>query len=300
LKTTTTLPASFEIQQVIEQAYFTCKTLALEKKIEFYILGDLVSHVQVTGDKEKLHTLLTLIFQTTILNAKAKEVVLTIRQMLQTDNDILLEFCLQDNGQNSRTHSRGFGYFRALATSKQLIADLGGKAEYTSIPGINTTLKFVIRYSLPKQHEAAPDVCTIKLLKGKRVLVAEDNEINQKAIAKILEREGVIADCADNGKEAVDLLERNPNVYDLVIMDLQMPFMDGLQATNYIRKKLKSTIPIIAMSSGGVGLGQLDFELGISQYINKPFTADELVGELRNLLLTTHAASSAFIEVKIA
>jgi CheY-like chemotaxis protein len=299
LKTATTPPA-FEIQQVIEKAYFACKTLALEKKIEFYILGDLVSHVQVIGAKEKLHTLLTLIFETTILNAKASEVVLTIRQMLQTDNDILLEFCLQDNGQNSRTQRRGFGYFRALTTAKQLIANLGGKAEYTSIPGVNTALKFVIRFGLPKQDEAAADCCTIKLLKGKRILVAEDNEINQKAIAKILEREGVIADCTNNGKEAVDLLERNPNVYDLVIMDLQMPFMDGLQATNYIRKKLKSSIPVIAMTSGGVGLGQLDFELGINQYINKPFTADELVMELRNLLLTTHAASSAFIQVKIA
>jgi two-component system, sensor histidine kinase len=188
-----------------------------------------------------------------------------------------------------------------LATARQVIADLKGKSEVMSIPGVKTTLKFVIRYELHKTAEEAIPTYSCSQLKNKRILVAEDNEVNQKAVAAILKKHGIAFDIANHGKEAIELFERNRDIYDLIIMDLQMPFMDGIQATNYIRKKLKSAIPVIALTAGGLGATSVEcVEVGISHYISKPFKAHELVNQIHHALIGEPSIEPSLHHSKIA
>lgn|GEM_PF-3102459 len=302
MKTGTTPQQTFELQQAIETAFFDNKKLALAKRTEFYILGDLVSHLQVVGSGEQLQRLLDLIFEATITHASASEIFLTTRQLLQTDTDILIEFCLEDNGPNLRANSRGFKYYRALATARQMITELNGKSEVMSVPGVKTTLKFVIRFELHRQEEGRTNAYSFARLNGKKVLLAEDNEVNQEAVIHILKKYGIEVHVAGNGKEALELFERNCGYYDLVLMDILMPFMDGVQTTNYIRKKLKSNVPVIALTTGISGDdSQLDyFEVGINEYIAKPFREAELLKAINRVCVSNPVLEPSFSQTKIA
>jgi CheY-like chemotaxis protein len=118
-------------------------------------------------------------------------------------------------------------------------------------------------------------------------LVAEDNEINQKIISHLLKKENINVDIANDGKEAVEFFEKK--TYDLLLLDLQMPHMDGFQTAKYIRKILGSCVPIIAMTAGAYANEQTRcFEIGINQYLSKPFTPEDLFLRLKYLLLNEH------------
>jgi CheY-like chemotaxis protein/nitrogen-specific signal transduction histidine kinase len=116
------------------------------------------------------------------------------------------------------------------------------------------------------------------------ILVAEDNEVNQLLILKILERLGYVPVLATNGKEAVQLLESHP--YDLVLMDVQMPEMDGLAATRHIRKTHTAQPVIIAMTANAMPEDrEACYRAGMDNYISKPIKLDNLVGLLQEYTL---------------
>jgi CheY-like chemotaxis protein len=300
LKTEKLTAAHFELQQAIEEVYFNYKVLALHKRTDFYLMGDLVSHLCVKGSSHQLQQLLHVVFEHTLLFSGATRISLTTKQLLQTQSDVLIEFCLEDNGPNLRNNARGFTYYRALATAKEMIANMKGKSEVMSVPGISTTVKFVIRYELYKTEEVT-SAYSCSQLKNKRILIAEDNEVNQKAVAAILEKHGIAFDIANHGKDAIEQFERNRDRYDLIIMDLQMPFMDGIQATNYIRKKLKSDVPVIALTAGSSGSSAADcFEVGINYYIRKPFKPHELIGHIHHALIGELTIQPSLQHSKIA
>jgi CheY-like chemotaxis protein len=113
-----------------------------------------------------------------------------------------------------------------------------------------------------------------------RILLAEDNAVNQKLAIRILERMGYRADIASNGLEAVESIQRQ--VYDVILMDVQMPEMDGLDATRSIRKLTEVTQPhIIAMTANAMeGDREMCMAAGMNDYISKPIRVNELVDAL--------------------
>jgi len=115
-----------------------------------------------------------------------------------------------------------------------------------------------------------------------RILLAEDNVVNQKVALKILERMGYRADVAANGKEAVEAVERQP--YDVILMDVQMPEMDGVQATAKIRELLGDQRPwIIALTANALeGDRERYIGVGMDDYISKPIRAETLAQGLAN------------------
>jgi CheY-like chemotaxis protein len=145
---------------------------------------------------------------------------------------------------------------------------------------------------------------------GKRLLVAEDIEINREILMALLEDTGLIIDCAENGKEALDIIEANPNKYDMVFMDVQMPQMDGLEATRRIRalelerssnsnaeefpsetpgksSERPKGVPIIAMTAN-VFKSDIDacFAAGMDGHLGKPLDIDDVKEKLRKYLKT--------------
>jgi CheY-like chemotaxis protein len=138
-----------------------------------------------------------------------------------------------------------------------------------------------------EQGEDTPDINS-GMFEGKKLLLAEDIEINREIIISLLEDTGLIIDCAENGREAVDMVEAAPGKYDIVFMDVRMPGMDGLEATRRIRAlpALQGTaLPIIAMTAN---VFKEDIEnclaAGMDDHLGKPIDIDIMVAKLRKYL----------------
>jgi CheY-like chemotaxis protein len=113
-------------------------------------------------------------------------------------------------------------------------------------------------------------------LKGSLILLVEDNEVNQLVATSILKKAGFTVKVANNGKEAIDMIQRDP--FELVLMDIQMPEMDGLEATKIIRgMNGYSNIPIVAMTAHAMsGDRELSLKSGMNDHVNKPIDVHEL------------------------
>jgi PAS domain S-box-containing protein len=120
-------------------------------------------------------------------------------------------------------------------------------------------------------------------LQGVRLLVVEDNLINQQVADELLTREGAVVQLAGDGQQAVDLLRQAPNGYDLVLMDMQMPVMDGLQATHAIRNRLHlKDLPIVAMTANAMASDrEACLAAGMNDHVGKPFELQHLVRTLQ-------------------
>ena len=128
----------------------------------------------------------------------------------------------------------------------------------------------------------------VESFKGFRILLAEDVEINREIVLALLEPTGIEIDCAANGLEAVELFGTSPERYDMIFMDVQMPEMDGLTATQRIRSleiKEAGRIPIVAMTAN-VFREDVEkcIEAGMNDHIGKPIDYDDMLKSLRKYL----------------
>ncbi len=191
-----------------------------------------------------------------------------------------------------------------LAISKKLVELMGGSIHVASEPGKGSTFSFDLPMTrleeparrgsaLPVTLFAPPDASAPysdadmrNLLAGKKILVAEDNEINQEIALELLRTFGAEPDLAANGQEAVDAAAATP--YDMILMDIQMPVMDGYEATQRIRtqgSKNGRAVPIIAMTASAMNEDREKTRAaGMNGHIAKPIDMDELCRVLRALV----------------
>jgi CheY-like chemotaxis protein len=239
------------------------------------------------------------------------EVVLRVRQVENSATDTVLEFAMQDSGigialENQAHIFSGFSQAEAsttrrfggtglgLSISSRLVVLLGGALQLNSVPGQGSTFYFQIRFplaSLP-QVEPPPSVAAgavaperVKRLQGLRVLVVEDNKINQMVARGLLSKEGADITMADNGQLGVQAVAAAQPPFDAVLMDVQMPVMDGYAATRAIRQELGLTaLPIIAMTANAMASDRAAcLEAGMNDHVGKPFELDHLVATLLRL-----------------
>jgi PAS domain S-box-containing protein len=179
-----------------------------------------------------------------------------------------------------------------LAISHRLLQLQGGNISVESVEGSGSVFSFDLSYEYDTAEDVgvpAPAVAVVladysQCLAGKRFLVAEDNEVNQQLVEHVLRRGGGEVQLAGNGELAIRYLQQGGN-YDLIIMDLQMPVMDGYAATRYIRNQLGLPIPIIAMTATALVGEQLRcFEVGMNDYMTKPFEFTDLYKRIVSLL----------------
>lgn len=275
----------FELQEVIETSSKNFFAQGNYKHIAIQKVDDLVAPLSLYGEKKILLDVLNILLTAAAEFVDATKIIISVKQLLQTEKDVLLEFSVIDNGLHiSQTPEKGaFAYKRRLLSARSLLEQCGGISEINSLAGTGTTFKFLIKYTKGSPSDSRPFFET--KLSGKRVLVAEDNELNQRTIAHLLKREGILVDIASDGREAIELLEKNQH-YDLLILDLQMPYLDGFQSANYIRKKLKNNIPILALTAGFYpNSAERAYEVGINHFILKPLKPQELMKEVYSLLL---------------
>ena len=181
----------------------------------------------------------------------------------------------------AETSRRYGGTGLGLSIVKQLADLQNGSISVASEPGKGSVFTVLLPYNIPSEVEATSEpvlpVSLYEPLQNIKILVAEDNPMNRKLVKYLLEEWHIDFDIVTNGIEAVKSLQQNPGVYDLVLMDIQMPEMDGYAATEKIRYELNLQIPIIAMTAHALtGEREKCLGAGMDDYISKPLNEEQL------------------------
>lgn len=254
------------------------------------------------GDSVRLHQIILNLISNAVKFTNKGSITLTVKLLRDDRDKVRIQFSVKDTGigiksnkiasifdnfqQATSSTSRLFGGTGlGLAIVKQLVDAQGGTIEVDSTPEEGSTFSFVLDFE-KTTAEAVIDPEIIPLntdIKNTKILVVEDMELNQLLMKTLLDDFGFECEIAANGKLAVEKLETNS--YDIVLMDLQMPEMNGFEATKYIRETLKLTIPIIALTADvtTVDVARCK-EVGMNDYISKPIDERLLYTKLVSLM----------------
>jgi PAS domain S-box-containing protein len=272
------------------------------KHLSFEILKDPGVPSIVIGDQIRLNQILSNLLSNALKFTNHGGITVHIREKARKDNFSTIEFSVNDTGigipkekhstifesftQASADTTRNFGGTGlGLAICKKLIELQGGTISIDSETDKGSTFTFFLKF-LASEKESSPAESDIPEsftgLEGKRILVAEDNKINFFVANKFLLGWGVIVTHAENGQIAVEKI--NAEEFDLVLMDLHMPVMDGIEATKVIRSseiKKISTMPIVALTAAIMSEShdKID-ELNINDYVLKPFKPHDLFSRI--------------------
>ncbi len=294
------------VKEVVNSAAFLfahrlkAKGLQLDVKISPDIPGHLI------GDPHRLNQVLTNLLSNAIKFTHAGKIQVKVDLKQKFADKVVLSFTIADTGigiptaslpyifdsfsqAGSDTSRRYGGTGLGLTICKQLVHLQGGDIHVTSVVGKGSEFHFNLPFEYsdkPALEESSGDALQdySQLLAGKHFLVAEDNEINQVLINHVLSKAGGSVTIANNGAEAVNLLHKE-NIFDLIIMDLQMPEMDGFAATRHIRNNLNMRTPIIAMTATAMKDEQWQcLDSGMNEYMTKPFEFTDLYKKIMHLL----------------
>ncbi len=261
----------------------------------------------VIGDPTRLNQVLINLMSNAVKFTKHGEVGVGVRVMRRDDDVLYCAFTVRDtglgiapekidvifdkfkqaeSGMNRRFGGTGLG----LAIVKELVGLMGGEIHVKSEVGKGTEVVFQL--PLKDSGESISNIQfsntaeSRKDLNGMKVLVVEDDEFNQRIISIMLKNWGCVFDIAGNGKIGLEL--SRDNQYDLVLMDIHMPVMNGIESTHGIRTESQNpnrSIPIIAMTASALQEERRRaFEAGMNAYVTKPFTSDKLKAEVQLIL----------------
>jgi PAS domain S-box-containing protein len=260
----------------------------------------------LTGDAVRLTQIMVNLISNAIKFTQKGGISINITTIAQNSDHVQLRFSVKDSGigipvdkldavferfqQGETDTTRKYGGTGlGLSIVRNLIQLQGGQIEVDSDPGKGTEFVFQIEYSLVPVGVALPSSLSEKseisagAFPDARILVVEDNAMNQLLIKFTFQSWKMNYELADNGVKAIEWLQRDK--FDLVLLDIQMPLMDGYATSQAIRKELKSDIPIIAMTAHALaGEREKCLSHGMNDYISKPIHEKELYGLLKRYL----------------
>lgn len=198
-----------------------------------------------------------------------------------------LETLFEKFTQEDKSIARKYGGTGlGMAISRQLVELMNGNIEVFSEKGRGTEMRVMLAFETGTEQDipvAVKVADNAEILKGKRILLVEDYEMNRLVATTLLKAYGVVLEEAVNGAEAVAMLKQKP--YDLVLMDVQMPVMSGLQATAIIRQEMGLTVPVIALTASALkGESDRCIAMGMNAFVSKPFDEHELIGTMAGCL----------------
>ena len=300
-------PAVCSLEEVTREAEDLVRNQMKEKGLDFSVRLAL-SHPWVLCDRNQMNRILmNLLCNAAKFTESGGSVTLGVRELGTAGNTGTYEFRVKDTGigmspdfvehiftpferERTSTVSRIQGTGLGMAITKNLISLMDGRIEVETEQGKGTEFIVTVPFPITSAPENAKEAAAERdSLEGCRLLLAEDNPINMEIARMILSQAGIETDTAENGKEAVKkVAEAAPGTYDAVLMDIQMPEMDGYTATRAIRAlpdAAKARIPIIAMTANAFQEDvQMAVEAGMSGHIAKPLDLDRMMETLRTVL----------------
>ena len=305
----------FNLASVLNRVNTDQQMQAGKKKIDYVVDWEKseLNHMYLTGNPVYIEKLLTVITDNAVKFTKpGGNVSVWCREISEDDERAVYEFGCSDNGigmseefaghafemfsqenKTSRTQYEGTGL--GLAIAKKITERLGGTIEIKSKKSCGTTVTMTIPFKTGVQNlmqytenvntESTEDIP----LEGLHALIAEDNELNLEIAKLMLEETGICVECAADGKEAVAKFEESePGYYDVIFMDIMMPYMNGWDATRKIRTLQRpdaDKIPIIAMSANAFAEDIINSHIsGMNWHLTKPIDADKLMTALKECI----------------
>jgi PAS domain S-box-containing protein len=316
----------------IEKIEFDCREILnniramfahrVEKKgISLYVNIEKDVPSILIGDPYRLNQILVNLIGNAIKFTESGQIVIDITIKNKKQKKVIILFSIKDTGvgiaaenignlfesfsQATADTARKYGGTGlGLSISKQLTQLQGGTIAVKSELGVGSEFSFELPYGYEEnenneQFDFSLEFDYKTAFSGKRFLVAEDNEVNQKVISYVLEKVGIAVDIAENGSEAIGFLKVNPT-YDLIIMDLQMPVLDGYSTTNYIRRIMQLNIPILAMTATAMkGEQSKCLQIGMNDYMSKPFEFADLYRRIYKLLAVHDFKNHSLIKIAV-
>jgi PAS domain S-box-containing protein len=308
----------FDLNEILTSLNNVFTHEASRKGVLFSIELPLDTPVMLEGDPSRLNQILNNLIGNALKFTTKGFVKLKLLYENLLDDKVNIEFIIEDSGigiseenlgklfqpfvQAGSDTSRKFGGSGlGLSICKSLVVLQQGEISASSKLGEGSIFRFSIPYIKAKQTEIEKtkqvknmnEFISVQALSPLSCLIAEDNLINQKVAFHALRKVGISVDIADNGKEAVEILRQHSSLYDFVLMDIQMPEMDGYEATKVIRDKLGLNIPIIAMTASALkGERERCIEAGMNDFVPKPFVIEELLYVIRKLINVNQNAKS--------
>lgn len=302
-------PTDFNPKDVIKDVVDMLDTEIKRKGVELYVKTP-YSCMKVNSDRHRLsQVLLNLVSNAVKFTPEKGKITISLRPETVTGDEVTLEFIVKDTGigmtgaekaklfdqfeqATHATYTEYGGTGLGLVISERLVKLMGGEINVESEKGRGTKFTFTVKCKTVATPFKAPPP-SASLFAGpaikvvpRRILIVEDNVINQKVLMRSLEQAGHSCEVAKNGKEAcemVEMVEKTP--YDIVLMDVEMPVMDGLEATKLIRQReleqRKAPIPIIGLS----GNAREEYiatatQAGMNDYLTKPCERNVLLEKI--------------------
>lgn len=292
----------FKMNVSISSMIHLFHTKIQEKNLELVKEYDPKIPKVLIGDPIRLNQIILNLLGNAVKFTSKGKVTLRVILVDEDENDATLKFEVSDTGigisenklesifenfqQASTVTSRLYGGTGlGLAIVKQLVESQGGSVSVKSRIGEGSDFSFTLRFKKTLEEIESKTELFVrdKKIKSLKVLVVEDMQLNQLLMKTLLDDFGFEGDMASNGKIAIEKLKAN--AYDIILMDLQMPVMNGFEATEYIRKKLKSKIPIIALTADVTTVDLAKCKaVGMNDYISKPIDEKLLYGKIVELV----------------
>lgn len=298
----------FKLSTILESLEALFRRKAVENGLILTInLPTELACCTLLGDRIRLEQVLINLVDNAIKFSDRGEVSVRVQQVSEDQGSLLLRFEVQDQGigispeaqerlftafeqaDNSMTRKYG-GTGLGLAISKHLVVMMGGEIGVESLSCAGSTFWFVVRLTAIKENvmirtvQAAADGSTAECLcrefSGARIIIAEDEPINREIIVILLEEAGLVIDVAEDGEQTLALARQNH--YALILMDMQMPKLNGIDATKAIRDdSLNCETPILAITANAFDTDRrLCLEAGMNDHIPKPISRDVLYATL--------------------
>ena len=291
---------TFELQPILERLLSLVGVGAAAKGVRVLLTHDARTPDYLVGDPLRLEQILLNLLGNAVKFTPTGEVELAIRLVTAEGSRMTLEFSVRDTGIGL-TPEQVDGIFEAFAQAdgstarryggtglglnicRRLVTIMGGKIQVESEPGVGSTFMVTVGFLRGVAPESAPAPALDRsaaraALRGCRVLVVDDHPINQQVVQELLEQVGVSVAIASDGREAVVAVTRMEGCFDAVLMDLQMPELDGYEATLLLRKQWPADrLPIIAMTAHAQQEEQeRSLSVGMNDHLTKPVSPERL------------------------
>jgi PAS domain S-box-containing protein len=287
----------FEPREVIKRAMQVLQHRAEEKGLSFtQRMEDTELAPVLIGDPYRINQILLNIISNAIKFTEKGTVEVSCKVFENKTHSQALQISVNDTGigmdehfmhnlfqkfsQEDASVTRQYGGTGlGMSICKDLIGLMGGDITVQSKKGTGTTISFIIEFAKGDQNDL-PSKEAFKANEGmlamKKILVVDDNEMNRLVATTILKSYGAVTVEAGTGKEAVEMLSKG--LCDLVLMDIQMPIMNGFEATTFIRQHISKSLPIIALTANAIKGDNIKcFEAGMNAYVAKPFKEEDLM-----------------------
>lgn len=298
----------FELSKLTDDCIHLIENKAKEKYIELYI--DVQSDIpdKLIGDEVRLRQIFINLLGNAVKFTKQGRITLKIEKLEQQNNAVTLLFSIIDTGigipkekqhllfekfsQTDSSINREYGGSGlGLAISKKLVDAMGGQINFKNNEDKGSTFTVSLGFLLAagsSDNDESNDQITNSISSGLNILLAEDNKINCFAAKTLLEQDGHHVTVAVDGEEAVNAVINSDEIFDVILMDIQMPKVDGIEACRQIRalqNKKKQSIPIIALTANIMqNEKNKSLDAGMNGFVIKPITTERLYYELRAVL----------------